>query len=211
MGGGQRPDAGRLGKLRLSEQPRASPQAPNDPHDFAQWGRSGHRRRAVPFPGHRPEWRPVRRLLRALPRGRLPSASRGGPGGKRPAVTLTAGADLVTGSGPWVRLACPLAAGARGRHQAEPHPRPAAVLPFLLRGHPDPPRPPPNSLNRTPQHPGPTRLGSPPPWGSPSCHGAPFNHHERHRPLPQVPCSTRPLLPPPIRRGVGERLSYRGP
>lgn len=32
-----------------------------------------------------------------------------------------------------------------GRRQAEPHPRPAAVLPFLLRGHPDPPRPSPSA------------------------------------------------------------------
>lgn len=76
----------------------------------------------------------MRRLLRALPRGRLPPASREGPGGKRRAVTPTAGADLVTGSGRRVRLARPLAAGARGRHQAEPHPQPAAVLPFQLRG-----------------------------------------------------------------------------
>lgn len=152
----------------------------------------------------------MRRLLRALPRGRLPPASREGPGGKRRAVTPTAGADLVTGSGRRVRLARPLAAGARGRHQAEPHPQPAAVLPFQLRGHPDPPRAPtplpqPDAAASRP-HPGSSRRGAHHPVTR-----APFNHHERRRPLPQAPRSTRPLLPPPMRREVGKSLSYGGP
>lgn len=198
----------RTGEAKALQITRASPQTSNDPprvHSMGSPAVAGDERslsgspsavasatatsRSAPRPAH------------ASKPGRNGKETCGHSDGRRPPrAPPSRSRDWTGGRG---RLARPLAAGAELRpSRALGQPRSsrssAAATRILL-------------APQTGRRSIPARPGSPPPWGSPSCHRGSVQSPRTPPPSSSGSWMTRPPPPPPMRRRVRESLSYGGP